>query len=306
MPHPRPTPAAWAALVLLGLIWGGSFLGVKMALTGYGPLGVAAARITLAAMILAGVALAAGPGLPPTATAQGRRIWLHCLGMAVFSNVLPFALLSWGQFVTSGFAGISMAVVPLLVLPLAHVFVPGERMTPRRVAGFLVGFAGVVLLIGGGGGGDAGSDGEVGLARLACVAASCCYAVGAIVTRRAPPGPYLAFAAAGLMIAAALILPLALAVEGLPADPPPAALAGVLYLGLLPTALATVLLVHVIQSAGPSFLSLVNYQVPVWAVLIGMVVLGEALPTQFLAALALILAGLSVSQARPRRSWPHG
>jgi drug/metabolite transporter (DMT)-like permease len=62
----------------------------------------------------------------------------------------------------------------------------------------------------------------------------------------------------------------------------------------------------VIQSAGPSFLGLVNYQVPVWAVLIGMVVLGEALPTQFLAALTLILAGLAVSQARPRRSWPHG
>jgi drug/metabolite transporter (DMT)-like permease len=125
--------------------------------------------------------------------------------------------------------------------------------------------------------------------------------VGAIVTRLAPRGPHLAFAAAGLIIAAAFILPLALAFEGVPEVPPPAALAGVLYLGILPTAFATVLLVYVIQSAGPSFLSLVNYQVPVWAVLIGMVVLGEALPPQFLGALALILAGLAVSQARLRR-----
>jgi drug/metabolite transporter (DMT)-like permease len=176
-------------------------------------------------------------------------------------------------------------------------------MTPRRVAGFVVGFVGVVLLVGGGGG-SAGADGAVGLARFACVAASCSYAVGAIVTRLAPPGPYLAFAAAGLLIAAALILPLALIVEGVPAFPPPAALAGVVYLGVLPTALATVLLVYVIQSAGPSFLSLVNYQVPVWAVLIGMVVLGEELPPQFIAALALILAGLAVSQARLRRTRP--
>jgi drug/metabolite transporter (DMT)-like permease len=298
----RPSAAAWAVLVLLGLIWGGSFLGVALALTGFGPLGVAAARIVIAAVILGGIAFVTGHGLPPVASVQGRRIWLHCLGMAVFSNVLPFTLLSWGQLhVTSGFAGISMAVVPLLVLPLAHVFVPGERMTPRRVAGFVVGFVGVVLLVGGGGG-SAGADGAVGLARLACVAASCSYAVGAIVTRLAPPGPYLAFAAAGLLIAAALILPLALIVEGVPAFPPPAALAGVVYLGVLPTALATVLLVYVIQSAGPSFLSLVNYQVPVWAVLIGMVVLGEELPAQFIAALALILAGLAVSQMRLRRT----
>jgi drug/metabolite transporter (DMT)-like permease len=296
----RPSLAAWGALVLLGLIWGGSFLGIAMALTGFGPFWVAASRITLAAAILGAIAVAMGPGLPATDSPTGRRIWLHCLGMGIFSNVLPFVLLAWGQQrVSSGFAGISMAVVPLLVLPLAHVFVPGEQMTPRRLVGFLIGFAGVVLLIGTGGQAGEG-EGEV-LARLACVGASCCYAVGAIVTRLAPRGPHLAFAAAGLIIAAAFILPLALAFEGVPEVPPPAALAGVLYLGILPTAFATVLLVYVIQSAGPSFLSLVNYQVPVWAVLIGMVVLGEALPPQFLGALALILAGLAVSQARLRR-----
>jgi drug/metabolite transporter (DMT)-like permease len=213
--------------------------------------------------------------------------------MGLFSNALPFALLSWGQrFVTSGFAGISMAVVPLLVLPLAHVFVPGERMTPRKVAGFLVGFVGVVLLIGPG---AAAGDGT-GPARLACVAASCCYAVGAIITRLAPPGPFLSFGAGGLLVATAAILPLALGIEGWPAEPGLPALLGLLYLGIFPTALATVMLVYVVQSAGPSFLSLVNYQVPVWAVVIGLVVLGEALPPQFLAALGLILAGVAVSQ----------
>jgi drug/metabolite transporter (DMT)-like permease len=291
--RPAPAPLAWLFLLLLGLIWGASFLGVAMALHGFGPLSIAAGRIGIAAVILTGIALATGAGLPPTGTALGRRIWLHCIGMGFFSNALPFALLSWAQQrVSSGFAGISMAVVPLLVLPLAHVFVPGERMTPRKVAGFVVGFAGVVLLIGPAG---LGAGGE-GSARIACIAASCSYAVGAIITRMAPPGPYLGFGAGGLLIAAALILPPALAFEGLPSLPPVEAVAGLVYLGVFPTAVATMMLVYVVQSAGPSFMSLVNYQVPVWAVILGLVVLGEELPPQFLAALGLILVGLAVSQ----------
>ena len=97
-------------------------------------------------------------------------------------------------------------------------------------------------------------------------------------------------------------MPLALALGGLPEQPPAAAVAGLLYLGIVPTAVATVLLVFVIKSAGPSFLSLVNYQVPVWAVILGLVVLDEELPAQFLGALALILAGLAVSQLPGGRS----
>ncbi len=297
--RPAPSPLAWLLLGLLGLIWGGSFLGVAFALRGFGPLSIAAGRIGIAAVILVALVVATGTGLPPIGTARGRRIWLHCCGMGFFSNALPFALLSWAQErVTSGFAGISMAVVPLLVLPLAHVFVPGERMTWAKVAGFAVGFAGVAVLIGPVAGGAEGA----GLARLACIAASCSYAIGAIITRMAPPGPFLAFGAGGLLVAAALIVPPALVLEGLPAAPPLPAVLGVLYLGIFPTAVATVMLVFVVQSAGPSFMSLVNYQVPVWAVILGLVFLGEALPPQFLGALALILAGLALSQSGRKRS----
>jgi drug/metabolite transporter (DMT)-like permease len=281
-------------LIFLGLIWGGSFPAVEVALDGFGPLGIAAGRIGLAAALLTGLAFATGAGLPATGSARGRRIWLHCIGMGIFSNALPFSLLSWGQRqVTSGFAGITMAVVPLLVLPLAHVFVPGERLTPQKAAGFLIGFAGVVLLVGTGGQGPSGAP---ALARLACIAASSCYAVGAIVTRLAPPGPYLAFSAGSLLVASAVMLPLALVVEGWPPTPPPASIAAIAYLGVFPTALATVMLVYIVQAAGPSFMSLVNYQVPVWAVILGLLFLGEDLPAQFLGALALILLGLAISQ----------
>jgi drug/metabolite transporter (DMT)-like permease len=292
-----PPLLAWACLILLGLMWGGSFLSIEIALAGIGPLGIAAGRIAIAAAILTALALVKGDGLPPVATARGRRIWLHCVGMGLFSNALPFSLLAWGQRqVSSGFAGITMAVVPLLVLPLAHVLVPGERMTARKTVGFVLGFLGVVLLVGHG----AADPDTAPLARLACIAASCCYAIGVIVTRLAPPGPYLAFSAGALLVAAAVILPVALLVEGWPAAPPSSALVAVLYLGAFPTALATVLVVYVVQSTGPSFMTLVNYQVPVWAVLLGLVVLGEELPPQFVGALALILGGLAISEIRIR------
>lgn len=293
-----PTPLAWGLLCLLGLIWGGSFLGVEMALTGFGPLTVAAGRILIAALILGLVARLRGASMPAWTTVSGRRVWTHCLGMALLSNAIPFSLLSWGQQqATSGFAGVSMAVVPLLILPLAHVFVPGESLSLRKVVGFAIGFVGVITLLNAG----ASMSEDVGpawLAKAACIAASCCYAFGAIVTRLTPPVPSLAFAATGLALAALFILPLSMIAEGLPDRMPPAqALAGLTYLGLFPTALATILLVMLVRSAGPSFLGLVDYQVPIWAVLIGAVVLSEPVPPQFLAALLLILLGVAV--ARP-------
>lgn len=296
---PRQTPLAWVFLCLLALIWGGSFLAVELALEGFPPLTIAALRIAMAAVILTGVSFALGHGLPGAGDASGRRIWAHALGMALLSNAVPFSLLSWGQkYVTSGFAGITMAIVPLLVLPLAHVFVPGERMSMRKGIGFLVGFAGVVLLIGLGSILRPTNAEAEQLARIACLAAAACYALGSIVTRLCPPVPLLSLAAAALVLAAICLIPVALAVEGWPGPAPARAWAAVLYLGLFPTALATLLLVYVIKTAGPSFMSLVNYQVPVWAVVFGMLFLGESLPVQFIAALGLILAGLGISQSR--------
>jgi len=295
----------WLLLLLLGLIWGSSFLAVELALTGFGPITIAAIRISIAAVVLGTISFKMGHGLPPTGTVEGRKIWRHAFGMALFTNAVPFSLLSWAQInVSSGYAGITMAVVPLLVLPLSHFFIPGERLSRQKTLGFLIGFIGVVVLIGPAqilqsGGGDIEN-----IARITCVLASCCYAIGSIITRLAPNGPQMAFSSAALLIATVLLVPVALVVEGVPAMPNQTALFGVLYLGVFPTALATVILVYVIKAAGPPFMSLVNYQVPVWAVVIGMVVLNETLPGQFVWALVLILIGLGISQARIWRSRP--
>ena len=194
-----------------------------------------------------------------------------------------------------------MAVVPLFVLPLAHFLVPGESMTlRRRSVGFLTGFAGVLVLIGLDALTSAGTDFE-SLARLACVGAALCYAIGAIVTRLAPSVNMLSLSAAALICATAMIVPFALVQEGVPSIPSAQPLLAILYLGLLPTALAQVLLVQIARSAGPAFLSTVNYQVPVWSVLFGAVLLNEALPPQLFAALALVLGGLLLSRTPARR-----
>ncbi len=298
----QPTVFSWILLMLLGLIWGGSFLGVEIALEGFTPAWVAAIRLALAAVIITATGFAMGHPLPDHRSAGGRRLWLHCLGMALFSNAIPFTLLSWGQTqVTAGFAGITMAVVPLLVLPLAHVFVPGDALTLRKTLGFVIGFAGVTVLIGPASILQAGQGDLNGLARMACIGAAACYAIGSIITRRAPPAHALTFSAAALLLASVLMVPFAFVTEGAPAISALQPLLAVLYLALFPTALATILLVIVIRSAGPSFLSLVNYQVPVWAVVLGMVFLSETLPPSFAAALGLILLGLAVAQFGSKR-----
>ncbi|MGB1355748.1 MAG: EamA family transporter, partial [Candidatus Puniceispirillaceae bacterium] len=112
----------------------------------------------------------------------------------------------------------------------------------------------------------------------------------------------LTFAAAGLLCASLAILPLALFVHGVPTAISATSLTGVLFLALLPTGLATILLTIIIRRAGPPFLSLVNYQVPVWAVLIGISILGESLPGHFMMALVTILVGLAISQRLHRAS----
>ena len=292
----RPGLLQWTLLLSLGMIWGASFLGVEKALESFAPITIAALRIALAAVILTGVSYAMGIGLP-----KDRRTWVFAFGMGLFSNAIPFTLLSWGQqHVTSGYAGITMAVVPLLILPLSHFLIPGMRLTPMKMLGFGVGFIGVVVLIGPAkiiqsGGGDIEN-----IARIACVVASMCYAVGSIITRLAPQGEAMAFSAAALIMGTLVALPIALAVEGMPSAPTLPAMAGMLYLGIFPTALATIMLVFIVKTAGPPFLALVNYQVPIWAVLIGVVVLNEALPSSFIWALGLILLGLAVAQIKLR------
>ncbi len=294
-----PTLGNWIALITLGLIWGASFLGIAVALEGFAPVWVAAGRIVIGALTLSGIALALRVPLP-----RSPRVLAFALGMGVFSNALPFFLLGWSQqHVTSGFAGISMAAIPLFVIGFAHFLVPGDSLTRPKALGFALGLVGVGVLIGPGVLAASGSELEE-LARLGCLGAALSYAVGAILTRRCPEVHPLGFGMVALWSASAMMLPAALLTDGLPALPEPRPLIALLYLGLLPTGFATLLLVGVIRSAGPSFLSQVNYHVPVWSVLLGVLVLGEDLPGRFVLALAIIIGGLMLARRTGLRARP--
>ncbi|MCB1394733.1 MAG: EamA family transporter [Rhodobacter sp.] len=295
----HPTVINWIEIAALGVIWGASFLSVRVALDGFAPLWIATLRILIAALVLAIFARARGLRMPPL---KNRQVWIHILGFAVFSNALPFTMIAWAQqHVLSSFVGISMALVPLFTLVIAHVFLPGERLTLPRVAGFALGLIGVGVLIGPGAFASLGTSLEP-VARFVCIGVTLSYSIGAVITRRCPPVDPVVFSTASVVVAGAIMLPVTLAVIGLPqAMPGLRATVAMAYLGLMPTAAATLLMVHVIRTAGPTFLTQTNYQVPVWSVIFGMLILSEPLPGRFLAALALILAGLTVSRLALRQ-----
>ena len=222
--------------------------------------------------------------------------WISLIIVGGLSSAVPFMLLRWGQqFVTSGFAGVSMAAVALLVLPLAHFFVPGDRMTTRRLLGFLIGFVGVLILIGGQAFTSTGDRLETP-GRIACLCAASCYAISSVVMRRLPPIDPIGLAAVPLIIGSAFVIPTAYLSEGPPPWPDARTLGILVFLGLVPTAGANFLRVWVIRTAGPVFMSLTNYQVPIWSVVLGGLFLSEPLPSSLILALVLILAGVGLSQ----------
>ena len=278
----------------LGFTWGGTFLVIELALEEWPPFWLASGRILFGLSLMLIVWRVTGLRLfsrPPSL-----RTWLALVAVSAFSTGVPFMLLAWGQqHVTSGFAGVSMASVALIVLPLAHIFIPGERMTPRRSAGFVIGFIGVSILIGGQAFDTTGSDLEWA-GRLACVSAACCYGVSSVLMRRLPAVDPVGLSTVILLVAAAIVLPVAVIREGLPDAPSLRGIVILAVLGLIPTAAANLLRVMVIRSAGPVFMSLTNYQVPLWSVLLGAWILSEPLPSSLMLAMVLILTGVALSQ----------
>lgn len=292
--HPEISLKSWAMVVALGLIWGATFLGIELALKGLTPVWLAAGRIGLASAMMA--LFQVFRGVPLMGDARQSVPWAALVVIGLLSSALPFMLLSWGQqYVTSGFAGISMAAVALMVLPLAHYLIPGEHMTWAKTFGFIVGFVGVLFLIGGQAFARTGASLEL-LGRAACLGAAACYAISSVTMRKLPPMDSIVLASVLLYIGAAIVIPLAFIVEGTPNLPPRNALISLVVLALIPTAGANILRVLVIRSAGPTFMSLTNYQVPVWSVLLGWLILKEPLPGSMLIALLLILGGVFLSQ----------
>ena len=291
---PNITWKSWLMVATLGFTWGGTFMVTELALEEWPPFWLASGRILFGAVTM--VIIWRAMGMKLFHNRPEARTWIAVTAVGAFSTGIPFMLLAWGQqHVTAGFAGVSMASVALIVLPLAHLFVPGERMTLRRSIGFVIGFVGVCVLIGGQAFDTTGSDLEWA-GRMACVAAASCYGISSILMRRLPPIDPVGLATVLLLIAALIVVPVAILREGAPELPGARGWIIIALLGLIPTAAANLLRVMVIRSAGPVFMSLTNYQVPLWSVLLGAWILAEPLPPSLLLAMVLILCGVALSQ----------
>lgn len=278
----------------LGVIWGSTFLVIEIALRGITPFWLAAARIVFASALVGLIWWIKGARLFSGPVSAG--VWVLLIVTGALSTAVPFLLISWGQqYVTSGFTGVSMASVALMVLPLAHFLVPGEQLSWRKAFGFVVGFAGVVVLIGGQAFESSGNEAEI-WGRLACLAAAGCYAVSSVMLRKLPQADPVGLTAVTLLIGLIPVLTIALTIEGPPPMVDGSTFAALAILGLIPTAGAFLLRIMVVLSAGPTFMSLTNYQVPIWSVIMGWLILSEPLPPSLIWALLLILGGVGLSQ----------
>ncbi|HZH08095.1 MAG TPA: DMT family transporter [Lautropia sp.] len=288
--------AEWATLIGLSVLWGGSFFFIEVAVRSIPPFTLVLMRVSLAAAAL--LLFLRMRGSP--ARIQGS-VYLSFAIMGLLNNAVPFSLLAWGQTqIGGGLASIMNATTPIWGVIVAHLFTSDERITPLKLAGVLAGFAGVATMIGPELLAGIGKD---LLAQCACLAAGLCYAAAGVYGRRFRRlGIDPVQVSAGQLAAAALILlPVALLLDQ-PwriAPPPIEAWGSLLALALLSTTFAYVLYFRLIARAGATNALLVTFLVPVTAILLGVLLLGEALEPQHLAGMALIGTGLAAIDGRP-------
>ena len=287
---------AWIGLIFLSLAWGTSFLFTELALEAFPPSYVVAGRISVAACALNAVRLGLGLPLP-----RDGATWLRFLVFALTGSVAPFLLISWGQIeISSGLAGILLTTSPLVTVALAHFMVPGERATTRRLIGLSMGLVGVAILLGpsslsGLGGGEQ-------LARqLAILGGAACYALNTTLVRRSTSLHPIVYGSGVMLLGAPMSLVVAGLSEGSAATADPLANASVVWLGLVPTGLATLVHFRVVAAAGPSFTSLTSYLVPVVALLAGVFFFDERLTPSTFASFGLLVAGIAIGRGRAPR-----
>ena len=284
-------------LLALGLIWGSSFLFMKVALRGLTPVQVAAGRLVFGALILAAV-VAAGVGRYP----RTRRAWAELSVLSILANVLPFLLFAWGQQrVTSSLAGVLNATTPLCTAAIAIVALPSERLTRTRAVGLALGLAGAVLIV------RPWDDAAGSLSgQLACLGAAGCYGLAFVYTRRVVSGRISALTAAAGQVTVgatvAVVIASGAVLAGEPAPQPDWRVVGAIAtLGVLGTGIAYLLSFKLIELAGATTASMVTYLIPVVAVALGVVVLDEPVTWHLFVGAAVVFAGIAVAEGRRAR-----
>jgi drug/metabolite transporter (DMT)-like permease len=295
VPAPNMGGREWGMLLALAVVWGASFFFNGVAVRDLPSFTLVWVRVAVAAAALLVVLRLLGQRMP-----REGHVWAAFFGMGLLNNVLPFVLIVWGQHrIASGLASILNATTPLFTVLVAHLLTADEKVTSLKAAGVVVGFAGAAVMIGP----DALSGVKTSvLAQFACLAAALSYAFAGIFGRRfqrmglAP----LATAAGQVCASTLMLLPIMLLADR-PwelAVPHASTWGAVLGLGLASTALAYVLYFRILAAAGVTNLLLVTFLIPVSAILLGALVLGETLLPRHFLGMALIGVGLAFIDGR--------
>lgn len=294
MTHPPALSGrSWAELMLLGLIWGGSFLAIRTALDEIPVATVVAHRVVWAAVILWAVVLIRRCPLP-----RSPRTWAALGVMGLLNNVIPFTLMAWGQLhIESGLASVFNAATAIFGVLAAALLLADERLTLRKTAGVALGFAGVAVAIGP----ESLRRFDItALAQLAVLGGTVSYALAAVWSRLHLRELAPEVSAAGMLGGAALVMvPAALILDGVPQlRLAPATLAGIGYYAVVATAAAYLLYFRIIRAAGSANTMLVTLLIPPVAIVLGALVRGEALAPGVFAGFGLLAAGLAILDGR--------
>jgi drug/metabolite transporter (DMT)-like permease len=292
MAHPEGpsfTAATGIRFLAQALIWGSSFSFIREATRSFSPGALVLSRLALATVVLVAVCRFRGEGL-----VEGRRAWAATAGGAVLANVAPYLLLTYGErTTTAGIAGVLIGATPLLTVLVAAVALRAEGISLPMVAGFVIGFAGIILVV------DpfAGADGTISGAGM-CLAAAACYAAGYVWARRFQTGTGTPLGvAASQLLAATVIEALVTPITGCHTGAfTSSSVTAVLILGLLGTGYGTILYFRLITDVGPSLASAVDYLVPVFAVMFGVILTGEHVAPLMLGGMVLILLGMGLGE----------
>nr|WP_245281287.1 DMT family transporter [Methylobacterium sp. ZNC0032] len=301
MTQPIPAPALrmgpleWLLLIVLSVLWGGSFFFNKLTVAEWPPFAVVQVRVGLAALALLLAVRIAGHSM-----AVGRELWLAFFGMGILNNLIPFSLFLWGQQqIASGLASILNATTPIFAVLVMHCF-GNEKATGLKLGGVLAGLIGVAILM--------GPDALSGLgsnlaAQLACILAAVSYAFSGLLGRRFRGVSPLVAATGQLSASTLMIIPIVFVMHPPWTLPVPSqtALLALVGLALISTALAYLLFFRIMRAAGPSNVMLVTFLIPVSAILLGSGLLGEDLLPRHFAGMIAIFVGLALIDGRIMR-----
>lgn len=290
LPGPTlPGVTDYAILLSLGVIWGVSFILIKIAVSTVPAVPMTISRLAMTSVLMLGLMAWTRATFP-----KWGRIWLFIVLSAFVGNAVPFLLIAWGEEKVDGaLAAILMSPSPLAAAVLAHIFTRDDKLNRHKLAGIALGIVGIAVLVGIDNVARLGSDLKY---QLMILFAGCCYGANVVVNRGLIGGSALSNVTAVIIISMLMLVPMALVPGTWNFTPSTASLAAMVTLAIVSTCIGTLMMLALVKRQGPAFTAQVNFLVPVFGVISGLVILGERPQPRAIAGLALILVGVWIAR----------